>query len=206
MSWRELAVGCVMEPWRFDPAAASAAANQVIRAGANALAFLRTWVSQAADGEEAMAAVIATRIAVAPVPVYARADTFRPDAPHLPHHPFVLSLDLPFLPTATSESGGAMLAPADFIEACFHHGVLRESLLEPEDPFRAVLALIASESWDALILPDARQRASRMVRWQAVRAMGRIDLLARCEPSTAEDQQFEEWWHTVGLQAAGAQG
>ncbi len=196
MTWRDLAPGLVLDPWRFDPAAASAAANRIIRAGPGALALLREWISQAAGFGEAMAAVIATRIAVAPVPVFGRADTFRPDAPQLPHHPFILSGDLPFLPAGASEAGGTNLTPAAHIEACFQQGVLRRLPLEPEDSLQAVLALIASEHWDALILPDARGRASRMVRWQAVRAAGRTDLLGRCDPSTADDHQFEEWWQT----------
>jgi hypothetical protein len=201
MSWPEPAAGLVMDPWRFDPAAASAAANSIIRAGPAAPALLRQWVGQAGDIEQAMAAVIATRIAVAPVPVYGRADTFRPDAPHLPHHPFVLSGDLPFLPASAFEAGGASLAPADLIEACLQHGVLLQSLLEPGDPIGAVLALIASERWDALILPDSRRRASRLVRWQAMRAIGRADLLAGCEPAVAGDDQFEEWWQSSALRA-----
>jgi hypothetical protein len=196
ISWRKLAVGLVMDPWRFDPAAASAAANRIIHAGPDALAVLRQWVRQAVGLEEAMAAVIAARIAVAPVPVYGRADTFRPEAPPLPHHPFVVSSDVPFLPAEAIEAGGAMIAPADLIETCFRHGVLRPSPLDPADPIRAVLALIASKAWDDLILPDRRPRASRMVRLQAVRAMGRPDLLPRFEPSIAEDEPFEEWWQT----------
>src|SRR5262245_54026108 len=182
MSWRDLAPGLLLDPWRFDPAAASAAASALVRAGPRALSVVREWVGQAADLEQAMAAAVATRIAVAPVPVYGRADTYRPDAPALPHHPFVLSDDLPFLPAGALEAGGASLAPADFIEACFQQGVLRRSSLAPGDPTDAALALLASEDWSALILPDARPRASRMVRWQAVRAAGRADVLADCEP------------------------
>jgi hypothetical protein len=183
-----------MNPWRFNPATGSAAANRIIRSGGGALSALSEWVDQAADLQEAMAAVIAARIAVAPLPAYGGADTFRSDAPPLPHHPFVMSLDLPFLPAATFEAGGAMLAPADQIEACFQHGVLRQTPLEPGDPIQAVLALLASEQWNALILPDASRRASRMVRWQAVRATCRTDLLARCDPEAADDDQFERWW------------
>ena len=194
MSWPKPAVGLVMDPWRFNPAAASVAANRVICAGPNAPAVLRQWVSRAADLEEAMAAVIAARIAVAPVPIYGRVGTFRPDAPPLPHHPFVMSRDVPFLPADAIEAGGAMMAPADLIETCFRHGVLRQSPLAPENPIRAVLALIASEAWDALILPDRKPPVSRMVRLQAVRALGRTDLLPGFEPSIAEGEQFEEWW------------
>lgn len=199
MSSRELAVGLVMDPWRFDPAAAVVAANRVIQAGPDAQAFLREWVREATDLKEAMAAVIAGRIAIAPVPVLGRADTFRPDAPSLPHHPFVLSCDVPFLPASGFEAGGATLAPADLIDVCFRHGLLRDSPLEPADPIRAVLDLVASKTWDALILPDARQRASRMVRCQAARAKGRTDLPARIEPSLADDDQFDQWWQTSVL-------
>jgi hypothetical protein len=201
MSGRDRVAGLVMDPWRFDPAAASAAANSIVRAGPGALALLRAWVGQAADAEEAMAAVVATRIAVAPVPIYGRADTYRPDAPRLPHYPFVLSADLPFLPVSAFEAGGANLPPADLIEACFQGGELRQSPLEPGDPTAAALALLASERWAALILPEARQRAARMVRWQAVRAIGRTDLLAGCQPTLAEDDQFERWWRKAALGA-----
>jgi hypothetical protein len=144
-----------------------------------------------------MAAVIAGRT-VAPSRSR-QADTYRPDAPSLPHHPFVLSCDVPFLPVAAFEAGGATLAPADLIDACFRHGRLRDSLLEPADPIHAALDLIASKTWDALILPDARRRASRMVRYQAVRAKGRTDLPARIESSLADDDQFDQWWRTSVL-------
>lgn len=194
MSSRDLAVGIVMDPWRFDPASAAAAANLVIRSGDAAADTLLDWIDQAADFQQAMAAVIAARIAIAPVPAYASADTFRPDAPSLPHHPFVMSLDLPFLPVGAFEVGGAMLAPADQVKACLRHGVLRHAPLEPGDPINAALALLASGQWDALILPEVRLRASRMVRWQAVRATQRTDLLDRIEPVAAEDDQFEAWW------------
>jgi len=197
-SWRKLAVGLCMDPWRFDPAAASAAANEVVRAGATALSKLSEWVNQSANLEEEMAAVIAARIAVAPVPVYGRADTLRPDAPPLPHHPFVMSSDLPFLPVTAFETGGAVLAPADEIEACFRYGTLQQRLA-PGEPMGAALALITSKTWDALILPEARPRASRMVRWQAVRATGRAELLAGIEPSLAEDDHFERWWRSLRL-------
>jgi hypothetical protein len=198
ISWRKLAIGLSMDPWRFDPAAASTAANAVVRAGPAALSVLSEWVYQASDLEEAMAAVIAARIAVAPVPVYGRADTFQPNAPHLLHHPFVLSDDLPFLPASAFEGGGAIPDPATQIEACFRHGTLIQ-LLEPGEPTRAALALIASKMWDSLIFPDARQRASRIVRWQAVRAMGRAELLSGLQPSLAEDDQFERWWQSLQL-------
>jgi hypothetical protein len=190
------AVGLVMDPWRFDPAAAGAAANRVILAGSDALTVLRQWVNQAAGFQEATAAVIAARIAIAPIPVYGRPDTFRQDAPPLPHHPFVLSSDVPFLPAGGVETGGALPAPADFIETCFRHGVLRQLPLVPANPILAALALIASETWDALIVTEMKPRASRMVRLQAVRALGRAELLSGFEPSMAEDERFEEWWQT----------
>jgi len=183
-----------MDPWRFDPASAAAAANLAIGSGDAAAGTLLDWIEQAADFQEAMEAVIAARIAVAPVPAYASADTFRSDAPPLPHHPFVMSLDLPFLPVGGFEVGGAMLAPADQVKAYFQHGALSKTPLEPGDPIQAVLALLASGQWNALILPGERARASRMVRWQALRATRRTDLFARVDPSAADDDQFEEWW------------
>lgn len=185
------AVGLVMDPWRFDPAAAIVAANRVIRAGSDAPGLLRQWVSQAASTEEAMATVIATCIAVAPIPVFGRASTFRPDALPLPHHPFVVWGDVPFLPVDALEVGGAMMAPADFIEACFRHGALLKSPLVPEDPFQAAIALLSSQEWLALIVPELTTQASRMVRVQAARAKGHTPSF---EPATAESDQFEEWW------------
>jgi hypothetical protein len=110
--------------------------------------------------------------------------------------PFVLSSDIPFLPAGTLEAGGAMPAPADFIEICFRHRVLSRSPLAPANPIAAVLALIASELWDALILPQMQPRASRMVRLQAVRALGRTVSPPGFDPSFAEDERFEEWWQT----------
>jgi hypothetical protein len=106
---------------------------------------------------------------------------------------------VPFLPASGFEAGGATLAPADLIDACFRLGRLRGSLLEPADPIHAVLDLIASKTWDALILPDARRRASRMVRYQAVRAKGRMDLPPGLEPLLADDDRFEEWWQSSVL-------
>lgn len=197
-SWPKSDGGLVMDPWRFNPAAAMVAANRVIRAGPHAPQDLRQWVGRAVDLEEAMTAVIATRIAVAPIPIYGRVGAFRPGAPPLPHHPFVLSGDVPFLPADPIEAGGAMMAPPDFIETCFRHGVLRQSPLIPEDPIHAAIALIASPEWDALILPEMNSTASRMVRLQAVRAKGRAPGF---EPSTAEDDQFEEWWQNYAKQS-----
>jgi hypothetical protein len=159
--------------------------------------LLQGQISKATDREQAMAAVIAARIAVEPVPVMGRADTFRPDAPNLPHHPFVLSGDLPFLPVAAFEGGGASIAPADQVEACFRLGVLRTSVLKPADPIHAALDLIDSQVWDSLILSSARGNTSRMVRWQAALAKGRKHVLTLLEPSTADDDQFEDWWQTV---------
>jgi hypothetical protein len=185
------AVGLVMDPWRFDPAAAIVSANRVIRAGPDAPRLLRQWVSQAPGIEEAMAAVIATCIAVAPVPVHGRPSNFRSDAPPLAHHPFVLCGDVPFLPADALSAGGAMMAPADYIEACFRHGALLKSPLIPEDPFHAATALLSSKEWVALIVPEMNTPASRMVRLQAARAKGRAPDF---EPSTAKDDQFEEWW------------
>ncbi len=185
------AAGLVMDPWRFDPAAAIVAANRVIRAGPGALGLLRQWIRQASGIEEATAAVIAARIAVAPVPVYGRPNTFRPDAPPLPHHPFVVYCDVPFLPADVTEAGGAMMAPADFIEACFRQGTLRQSPLIPEDPIHAAIALVGSQEWASLILPEMVSPASRMVRLQAARAKGHTPPF---EPSIAGDDQFEQWW------------
>lgn len=186
-----LAHGLVMDAWRFDPAAAIIMANRVIGAGNRAQALLRQWISEAANSAEAIAAVIAASIALAPVPVYGHPSNFRPDALPLPHHPFILSGDVPFLPAGAIEAGGAMLSPADFIEACFRHGTLRPSLLAPEDPIQAVIALIASPAWNALILPELSPMASRMVRLQAIRAAGGAPSF---ETATADDRQFEEWW------------
>jgi hypothetical protein len=185
------AVGLVMDPWRFDPAAAITAANRVIRAGPDAPGLLRQWVNQAARIEEAMAVVIATCIAVAPVPVYGRPSIFRPDGPLLPHHPFVVCGDVPFLPSDALEVGGAMMAPADFIEACFRHGALLKSPLVPQDPVHAAIALISSQEWIGLIVPDMATRASWMVRLQAARAKGCAPDFA---PPTAEDDQLKRWW------------
>jgi len=185
------AAGLVMDPWRFDPGAAVAAANRVIQAGHDAPGLVGRWVSEAARLEAAMAAVMATRIAVMPVPAYGRASNFRADAPLLPHHPFVVCGDVPFLPAESLEVGGAMMAPADQIKACFRHGVLRKSPLAPEDPVRAVFALLSSEEWFATIMPEMAARASWMVRLQAARATGRAPDF---EPSTAEDDRLEEWW------------
>ena len=185
------AAGLVMDPWRFDPAAAIIAANRVIRAGPDAPGLLQQWINQAADIEEAVAAVIATRIAVAPIPVFGRARIFQPDAPLLPHHPFVVYDDVPFLPVDALEVGGAMMAPADFIATCFRQGVLLKSPLVPEDPIQAATALLSSQEWLALIVPEMTMQASRMVRVQAARAKGRTP---NFEPSSAENNQFEEWW------------
>jgi len=186
-----------MDAWRFDPAAVVAAVNLVVRAGPQAKPFLRERITEAANLEEAMSATIAARIALAPVPVHGIADTFRPDAPALPHHPFVLSQDLPFLPTSALEAGGAAFSPADLVEACFRQGKLRPTPLEPGPSVEAALSLLASEAWAALIAPEAMPRASRMVRWQAVRATGRTDLLAGFEPAIATASRFEEWWDTA---------
>jgi hypothetical protein len=183
-----------MDPWRFDPTAASVAVNRVIRAGPHALALLLEWVHEADDSEEAIGAVIATRIAVAPVPVFGRSASFLSGAPPLPHHPFVMSNDVPFLPEDALEAGGAMIAPAEFVEMCFRQGVLRQSLLVAANPIPAVLDLLASDVWDALIAPERKARSSRMVRFQAVRATGRTELLPTFEPSITEDEQFEHWW------------
>lgn len=194
-------VGLVLDPWRFDPAAAVRAANEIIRAGTGAQALLKEWISQARDPEEALAAALATRLAVSPVPPFGVADTFRPDAPRLPHHPFIVSGDLPFLPVGGFEAAGAALAPADTIDACFRTGVVRSSQLQPENPIRAVTALLASDTWEATILREATRRASNMVRWQAVRALGRADLLALPDPSTADDAVFDAWWQTGSARA-----
>ena len=200
MSGRNPTNGLVMDPWRFDPAAASAAANRVIGAGSDASAILRQWVSQAADFEEEVAPTIAARLALESVPVYGGVTTYRSDAPTLPHHPFVLSGDVPFLPAEPAEAGGAMIAPSDFIEMCLRQGVLRSSLLTSENPILAALALLASGIWDALIIADMKPRASRMVRLQSVRATGRTRLLPDFDPSIVEDKPFEEWWQTCQSQ------
>lgn len=186
-----VSVGLIMDPWRFDPSAAIVAANRVIRAGPDAPDFLRRWVRQASGIEEAMPAVIAARIAIAPVPVWGRAATFRPDAPPLLHHPFVLWGDVPFLPADALEAGGAMMAPADFIEACLRHGELLTSPLVPQDPIDAAAALLSSQEWAALILPEMAAQASRMVRVQAARAKG---LAPDFDPVTAAEDQFAAWW------------
>ena len=155
------AVGLVMDPWRFDPAATVKAANRVIRAGPGAPALLREWASQAPRLEDAMAAVIVTLIAVEPVPIYGRIGFFRSDAPSLPHHPFVLWGDVPFLPIDAMEVGAAMMAPADFIETCFRQGALLKAPLVPQDPFHAAFALLSSQEWIQLIVPQALTLASR---------------------------------------------
>lgn len=189
--------GLVLDPWRFDPVEGALAANEVIRAGSGALSLLQERISEATDLEEAVAAVIAARIAVAPTPVFGRADTFRPDGSVLPHHPFVLSRDLPFLPVGAFEGGGASVAPATQVELCFRDGSIQTSPFNPGDPIRAAVDLIDSPTWRDLILPSARGIASRMVRWQAARGKRRADPLTRLEPSTADDDEFERWWQTI---------
>jgi hypothetical protein len=200
MAWRERSAGLVLDPWRFDPAAAVRAANDLILAASGAQALLRDWIGQARSPGEAMAAVIAARLALTPVPPLGRADNFRPDAPALPHHPFIVSCDLPFLPVGAFEAAGAGLAPDAAIDACFRTGLLRDSPFEPGDPLRAATDLLSSTTWDATILQDAKRRASNMVRWQAVRALGRADLLARLDPRAADDAAFDAWWHSCVAQ------
>lgn len=202
MAWRGHSVGLVLHPWRFDPAAAVRAANDVIQCGPDAQALLHGWVGEARNPEQAMAAVIAARLAVTPVPPLGAADTFRPDAPPLPHHPFLLSGDLPFLPVGAFEAAGASLAPGEAIDACFRTGVLRSSRFQPAHPIRAATALLACETWDRTILQEAKRRASAMVRWQAVRALGWADLLAQLDPRTADDAAFDAWWQACVTRAS----
>jgi hypothetical protein len=202
MAWREQSAGLLLDPWRFDPCAAARAANQVIRAGGRAQALLHEWVAQSRDALEATAAVIAARLAVTPVPWLAGADTYRRDAPRLPHHPFIVSDDLPFLPVGAFEGGGAGLAPDDAIDACFSTGALLGVPFEPADPMRAASDLLRSGAGNATILEQAKPRASNIVRWQAVRALGRHDLLVGLDPATADDAEFDAWWQSCAARGS----
>jgi hypothetical protein len=195
MGWQERSAGLLLDPWRFDPAAAARAANDVLRAGAGAQALLQRWVGESRAAHEAMAAVLVARLVLHPVPPLGAADSFRPDAPPLPHHPFIVSDGLPFLPVGEFEAGGAGLAPIDAIAAVFGRGRLRTAPYDDSaDPIRAVTDLLRSERWQATIVEHARPQASQRVRWQAVRALGRADLLAGLEPATADAAAFEAWW------------
>jgi hypothetical protein len=102
---------------------------------------------------------------------------------------------LPFLPAGEFEAGGASMAPIDAIAAFFGSGRLRSTPYDDSaDPIRAVTELLRSELWQATILEHARPQASQRVRWQAVRALGRAELLAGLDPASADPAAFEAWW------------
>lgn len=187
--------GLLLDPWRFDPAAAARAANDVLRAGEGAQALLQGWAAQAQGPQQAVAALLAARLALTPVPPLAAADAFRPDAPVLPHAPFIVCAGLPFLPAGEFEGAGAGMAPIDAIAALFRSGRLRSAAYDDTaDPMAAATELLQSARWQATILEHARPQASQRVRWQAVRALGRAELLAGLDPASADPAAFEAWW------------
>jgi hypothetical protein len=199
MSWRDAVPGLVLDPWRFDPGAATEAVALAVGGGPS---LVQAWADEASGPEEAVAATIVVRLVVEPVPVRGQADTFRPEGPPVPHHPFVFSRDVAFLPARVLSVGGAVLGPADFVRSCLEHGAFRTKPLAPADPREAVDELLASSFWSDLIDPSALGRATTMVRWQAARALGHPELLEGIDPATASPGELEHWWG--GVAGAGA--
>jgi hypothetical protein len=194
MTWDEAVPGLVLDPWRFDPSAAIEAVNLAIAGGRN---LVQDWVDNAAGVEQATASTIVARLVTDPAPVLGRADTFRSDAPGIPHFPFLFSDDVPFLPASTLAVGGAALGPQDFVRSCLANGEFRLTPLAPSDPREAADKLIDSPEWLAVIDPIAQGSAALMVRWQAARALGRPELLEEIEPTAAGSELVEAWWAKV---------
>jgi hypothetical protein len=194
MTWADAVPGLVFDPWRFDPSAAVEGVNLAVSGGPQ---LVQSWADTASSPEQAVASTIVARLVTEPAPVVGRADTFRVDAPAVPHHPFLLSGDVPFLPMSALAVGGASVGAQDFVRACLATGAFRPTRLDPSDPREAANNLIGSAQWLAVIDPTAHDRAALMVRWQAARALGRPGLLDGIEPGAAGSEEIEAWWDRV---------
>jgi len=156
----------------YDPRTVIDAVNRLAAAGPErAVAELRDAVAVGVPADGPLLVARAAFVPVEPGASLPRLELGRPDVDeetasrHFPLFPLALQDDIPFLLVTGYQLGGEP-DPGAYLDWCGREGRLREPLQPGDDPPGAAEALIGSEAWAALGVPESH---AEMIREQARR-------------------------------------